>query len=334
MTRSPMIKMCSVMLAGFIIQFCPLVSEKNVQQRTTPLPPTSPVRLNEMLPKPQRQNVSGETIWHGQSGSLHIWWTTVDLYAERAGKVEGIWTPLAEKGFADFVAAEKAAEQPGEKIQAVRFEYGRRFEVLSVVGSLISFADHYSIFYGYAAPGLDTRFTTIDLAKQGNITYAYGDKTSVMDADLTISGKIVKLTDYFTEQDILRALLADPVVKKAIASLDSLPSPRTLAELPELFAKNGYELGDSRYELRPDFLTRFAFHHLEGNKVAVRIGLPPHYGFNKAQHQQLGLLLEIPPALRTSLTLASTRQEGFMMKDSAMISNRQTTKFSFGTNSR
>jgi len=38
-------------------------------------------------------------------------------------------------------------------------------------------------------------------------------------------------------------MLANPMVKKALADLSDLRTPRTLASLPELFAKDGYSLG-------------------------------------------------------------------------------------------
>jgi hypothetical protein len=120
----------------------------------------------------------------------------------------------------------------------------------------------------------------------------------MMNIDLAKPGKVTKLTDYFAEQDVLQALLADHVIQKALAGLSRQTAPRTLAELPELFAANDYALGDLDFELRPDFLTRFVFHHIEGDKIAVRLGLPPHSGANRSAHQQLGLLLTIPATLK------------------------------------
>jgi hypothetical protein len=137
------------------------------------------------------------------------------------------------------------------------------------------------------------------------------------------------LTDYFPEADILEAILADKAVQAAIADLPG--TPRELKQLPQLFAKDYYELGDSGFELRPDFLTRFAFHHLEDGKVAVRLGLPGHSGFNRSQHMQIGLLLPIPEALRGPLALAAGRKQGFLMKDEAVIGREQETVLSVKT---
>ena len=265
-------------------------------------------------------------IWRGQSGGVKIWWTTVDLYARHSGATERLWERLAKKGYDDFVIRLREDTSP----RAVNCQYERDFQLLSVVGHLISYADYQADFCGGAHPGADTRFTTIDLTKPGPLLYTQDKEMSPMDVNLSESGRIIKLTDYFSQEDIFTSMLADPVIKKALATIDSHPD--RLLEMPKLFARNDYELGESGYELRPDFLTRFAFHHLEGDKVAVRLGLPPHYGANRTQHMQLGLLLPIPEALKKPLALAASHQEGFLMNDATAIARGQMTKFSFTAN--
>jgi len=274
--------------------------------------------------------VSGATIWRGESHGIEIHWTTVDLFAKSDAKIERIWAPLVQKGFADFVAA-LTGGPPATKDRVLHCSYERRFKILSVVGTLVSFEDQYSDDCGGAHPSADTRFTTVDLSKPGNVQYARQEDTPMMNIDLAKPGKVTKLTDYFAEQDVLQALLADHVIQKALAGLNRQTAPRTLAELPELFAANDYALGDLDFELRSDFLTRFVFHHIEGDKIAVRLGLPPHSGANRSAHQQLGLLLTIPASLKQDLGLATSRQQGFLMIDAEQISNRQATAFRLST---
>jgi hypothetical protein len=200
---------------------------------------------------------------------------------------------------------------------------------MSLVGTVLSFEDSYYDYCGGAHPSIDTRFTTVNLSQPGEIRYAETQDTPQMDVDLEKRGKVVKLTDFFSERDILRAMLVDPVVATALSKAAAQAPPRTLAELVELFAEDDYELGDSQFELRPDFLTRFAFHHIEGDKVAIRIGLPPHYGANQALSLQIGLLLPIPENLRRALLLADSGKRGFLMKDARSIARNQITKFRF-----
>jgi len=269
-------------------------------------------------------------IWEGKSGGLHLRWTTAGLHVKNQTDTKEILRPLVEKGFADF-ASVYTSDKRGRRWRIEDCTYERNIKLLSVLGTLVSFEDGYFDYCGGAHPSEDTRFTTVDLAGVGDISYVRQRDTPMMNVDLGNPGRIVKLTDYFSHQEILHAILADPVMKTAISDLRLPKAPRKLDDLPTLFASSSYELGNSGFELRPDFLTRFAFHHVEGNKVAVRLGLPPHYGANRTQHMQIGLLLPIPESLRQPVALAAPRREGFLMRDEAEIAKGKATKFRFGT---
>jgi hypothetical protein len=78
-----------------------------------------------------------------------------------------------------------------------------------------------------------------------------------------------------------------------------------------------------------DVFTRFAFHHLEDTRIAVRLGLPPIVEPCRTQHAQLGLLLPIPPALKRDLTLAASRQTGFLIRDHKTIAGTRGTTVAF-----
>jgi hypothetical protein len=288
--------------------------------------PQPPAQANALTRSAAPPDTTGEIIWSGESADIVIQWTTADLYTRAASGTERIWRPLVQKGFEDFVVLMNGDPSEGER-QTIRCSYERRFRLLSVVGTVASFEDQYGDDCGGAHPSSETRFTTVDLSRPGEVRYAREEDTPMMNVDLSNLGKVVKLTDFFSEQDVLRALLADPVVKRALASLNNPVQPKTLAELPELFAGNFYALGDTGFELRPDFLTRFVLHHVEGDQVAVRIGLPPHSGANSTQHQQIGLLLPIPESLRQQLSLADSRQQGFLMVDASRVAGNRTTTF-------
>jgi hypothetical protein len=271
------------------------------------------------------QSVGSESdIWEGDSAGLHIKWTTHGLYVKRNAHVEELLTPLAQKGFEDFAKAYTA----GNTALIADCQYDRNFTVVSIVGTVISIEDQYSDYCGGAHPSQETRFTTVDLAKTGEVSYATGKDTPMMDVDISRRGRIAVLTDYFSQEVILRALLDDKVVHKAISDMNVAETPRDLTALSLLFVKNYYELGNTGFELRPDFLTRFAFHHVEGREVAVRLGLPAHYGANRSQHMEIGLLLPITEALRQPLGLAAVRAQGYLMQDSAEIAKGKQTAFS------
>lgn len=307
-----------------------LVQETNSVSQETPRAIT-PEQQDERKRSTTQQNIQGDMIWRGESGGYKIWWTTSDLHFESPTGIQRIWETLVKKGVEDFIAV-NSDDGSGEPLPAMNCEYDRTFVVMSIVGTLVSFKDSYYVGCEREAhPSIETRFTTIELAKSGEVLYALEQDIPMMEVDLANPGNVVKLTDYFTEEEILRALLADRVVRKALDTVNAATHPKTLAELVEYFEKNNYELGESGYELRPDFLTRFAFHHIKSNRVAVRIGLPPHYGANRALHKQLGLLLPVPAKLRTQLELASQRRQGFLMRDSNTIAGGRVTIIRFET---
>ena len=128
----------------------------------------------------------------------------------------------------------------------------------------------------------------------------------------------MKLTDYFPEKAVFQALLADPGVKKALARREPpLPqSPRSLGELYASFKDEPLDDGECSYELPEDFLTRFAFHHLEEGNVAIRLALPClGRGLPGPFYLELDLLLPVPETLKEPLALAQTRKAGFLMQD-------------------
>ena len=123
----------------------------------------------------------------------------------------------------------------------------------------------------------------------------------VMDAS---TGKPVKLTDLFTETDILHALLQDKYIKDA---LTAGASPKSLAELTgSLKDTDMARFGDYMYG-------SFAFHHVEPGKVAIRMGLAYSYEVVRGAFTQVGFFLPVPEKLKTPLASAVTNKT--LMKD-------------------
>lgn len=271
-------------------------------------------------------------IWIGQSGGFIMRWTTSDISAQLSDKnAQMLFSviPLAKRGFEVFSAVMK---DPGAGTAGADCSYERSFRVLSVVGSLVSLEDgSYAFCQGWAHPAMETRWTAIDLAKPGDVAYASTDGLAPIDIDLTKLGKVVMLTDVFAEDAILNALLADPIIKQALQHIGTLTSPHTLHDLPKLLENRSLEAGDCVFRLPVDVLTRFVFHHVEKDHVAVRLGLPPNAEACRTQHARLGVLLPIPASLKTSLALAASGKEGFLMKNQKKIAGNQTTTVAFGT---
>ena len=272
--------------------------EQATKRRSRPDPEVKSAERGKRLVRPEGAE---KLIWAGSRTGVSLRWTTADLYSRSAGgKEKRHLSPLAQKEVEEFIAS----LDPGDR----GCEYGFSFRLLSVVGDLVSFAAHSGLFCGGAHPTLGVEFGVVNLA--AGATGA-------------------RLTDLFPESEILVAMLADPVVKKALAEQPNSAPVRTLADLVERFASERYELGSTGYELGHDFVSGFAFHHIEGDKIAVRIGLPPLYGANHATQLQLGILLPIPDGLRQSLLLADQQREGFLMKDERRLSRGRTTELKY-----
>jgi len=61
-------------------------------------------------------------------------------------------------------------------------------------------------------------------------------------------------------------------------------------------------------------LRSFAFHHVKGNDVAVRIGLSHGCEVMRGNFTQLGVYLPMPKKMRSALERAASRKEDFLMK--------------------
>jgi hypothetical protein len=174
--------------------------------------------------------------------------------------------------------------------------------VLSVVGSIVSYEESVgTTCEGAAHPSAVTFYAAVDAAHPG---------------------KKVRLTDLFPDADVLRALMGDAVVKR---HLPKTP-PKTVDALVQTLADSEPEC---EYAFGKDLLTRFAFHHVESNRVAVRFGLSHGCEVARGNLTQLGILLPIPPSWKDALDRASSRTEGFLMRDQAAVSGGRETSLRF-----
>jgi hypothetical protein len=268
-------------------------------------------------------NQADQTIWTGRSGGYALRWSTTEIKASAAKTPTDIRfsaKAIAKRAFDEFKAIETGIEEPATP----QCTYERNFTLLSVVGSLVSVRDnYYSSCTGEAHPAGETRLLALDLAKPGAVLY-----NEEMDTDINNPGKVVKLKDLFPEADIVQALLADPFVQKNMLDPEKKKSPpKNLEEF-----KNSLALSTSEevcLTIDDDWLTRFAFHHIENGKVSVRLGFSG-LGPCRERLTEIGLLLPIPSALKTPLALADSTTEGFLTKDLKRISGGKSTKIVFG----
>ncbi|MCX5887853.1 MAG: hypothetical protein NTY36_00190 [Deltaproteobacteria bacterium] len=252
-------------------------------------------------------------IWAGESGGFTIRWTAMDIQVQPLkppNRVVFSARSLAQKEFARIAATEQKYGFKERYCEVVC-----NYKILSVAGSILSFFEGGDVDCEKTAhPSSTNRFTVIDLKKPGDF-----------------SRRRVKLTDYFPEAAVYQALLGDPRLREALSRREPRPpqSPRNLAELCTGLKDVLLDDGFCSYALPEDFLTRFAFHRLEGDKVAVRLALPYFGEICRGRYLELDLLLPVPENLKEPLALAQTGKAGFLMQDQKRLSGEQSTIMRF-----
>lgn len=150
-----------------------------------------------------------------------------------------------------------------------------RFEIVSLVGPVLTAAEsHYQYGQGAAHPNHLCHLVTVNLD----------------------TGKTpVRLTELFPEAQIVAELLKDKIVKKALDG----ERPKTMEELSRL------ESGRASFR---EINESFAFHHIKGDKVAIRIGLSHAAEVDRGSYTELGIYLPIPPTLAAYLAEANQKK--------------------------
>jgi hypothetical protein len=250
----------------------------------------------------------GSTIWEGVSRGVRIQWTTRDLSARSDAEQGDTWS-LASDLRREYEKASPDSEGSGP----CRAE--EKITLLSVVGTLVSFERAtYSECAHAAHPGGETRYGALDL-KEVALHRA--------------AARPVELGDLFPPQEVFDALSKDGVVRKALASPGhgKGAAPKTLPELTKRLSLSVLDEPCATFPL--DLMRRFAFHHLDARRVAVRVGVPGA-GPCREQLTQLGLLLDALPSVAPDLAEAADLHAGFLMKDATKIAKGRVTQLEFG----
>lgn len=227
----------------------------------------------------------GKQFWSGSSGGYRWTWNEKDITAQPTGRGRAfsLKRHLFPKGFGkgelEGMTAFTATAKP-----------------LSVVGSLLCIReDHY--WEGGAHPS-------------GSISYAA--------VDVAHPKRKLQLTDLFPDAQVRDALWADKIVHKTLEDAGVKRKPATGKALEKALAIKyfGGEEGQT-YCFTTDFLSQFSFHHLEGDRVAVRLCVPWGSEIYRFQSTEIGILLPIPPALRSQMQAAADGKAGFLTRQYA-----------------
>ena len=193
-------------------------------------------QTTQPAPTPEAPEATVELIWQASRGQRTVSWTTADLTVEGPeNETKEIFRSLAEK---DFYVMRKNVPEIN------KCYYGREFRVLSLVGDLLTFEDkseHVVEINRLASNGAEIHFKTIDIT--GKVSDEGG----------------VKLTDYFSGEEILKGLLDDPDIKNAWAEQKSGRLPRTLPEFIRGVGSKSLMFNEYRYAIYEDFLSQFVF---------------------------------------------------------------------------
>lgn len=254
---------------------------------------------------------SSQTIWQGKTGGFNIHWSQTDITAAKDGKVvfsaeEALARKYFEREYLDWGFLDRASEN----FEFLESEH--TLTLLSVVDTIASIKDGFEEHRRVLVSGSPTKITTINLANPD---------------------QVVSLTDFFGESVILKALLADPLIQKALAKVDTTTPPSTLDALYQVLSKAPSIVvrteDDCQFHLTEDFLTRFAFHHIDKERVAVRIALESTALGCLFEYVQLGIYLPIPDKLKLALKKAQKGQAGFLMNNLKKIAKEQQTNIYF-----
>ncbi|WP_223739722.1 hypothetical protein [Corallococcus sp. AS-1-12] len=126
------------------------------------------------------------------------------------------------------------------------------------------------------------------------------------------------LLDVFPEKEVVKALKADGFVKQHVSDDEAFKKARTVEALMESLEQGDDCVGFNSSGTE-SMKRSVAFHHVSGDKVAVRIAFSYDNESCRGNMFVVGVLLPIPASLKPALERARTRQEGFLMKDAKSV---------------
>lgn len=148
-------------------------------------------------------------------------------------------------------------------------------KMLSIVGPYVCFQEDY-----YAEGGAHPSY--------GTVYHTYNMKTDTL----------IRMQDLFSEKDILNALQTNELIQ------DYLIEKKPAVSLEALF--NNLD-GECDFYFTMGILENFAFHHIKGNQVEVRIGVSYGCEVMRGNFEQIALYLPIPKTLKRLLKRAEKK---------------------------
>ncbi len=264
---------------------------------------------------------NGEEIyWQGTSEGFNIRWTDKDIYVEKDGKTQKLFSTYVDYLFS----------QQTPKLKSLKIYCSSRISanILSIVGNLMTIEINNMTFCPPEAhPSDEPLWIVVDLNKLENAKF---NKPF---------GNSIKLTDIFSDKDVLEAMLENEEIKQAMNEIDTNYKPKTAIELARWFRikeetwdsdKVSY-YGDTanfarKGQLNENSLSDFSFEKVEDDYVFVNLGLQP---VNRSSDlPTLSVKLKIPDKIKHNFESANSKQNGFLSEFS--ITGYTTKDFEVG----
>lgn len=191
---------------------------------------------------------------------------------------------ITENGEYSLEEVEKMTQENGDLLywdEQTKYLNQIDNKMLSIVGPYICYQEDY-----YAEGGAHPSY--------GTLYHTYNIKTDTS----------IRMQDLFNEQDLLLALQKNELVQ------NYLIEKKNSVSLEALFKNLD---GDCEFYFSMGILENFAFHHVEGNLVEVRIGLSYGCEVMRGNFEQIALYLPIPKSLKKLLKTAE--KKGTLMCD-------------------
>ncbi len=267
---------------------------------------------------PAQCTATGQTFWKGSSAGYQVEWTSGDLKAVDSKTGHSVFS-AREVALANFDHVKRRL-QPGET-------YEEDYELLSLVGSVLSVEYHARIFNGNGRNSKTTvergvtRYVALDLQNPGA---SVNRLTETREESIEPASSCVKLSEFFGDKELLAAFNNDTVIQSTIDT-------STISTLPDLVkALKGKSLPapDMCGRFDSNLLNEFGVHHLRGTKAAIRLGVSgvdPH----PETLSELGMVLPIPESLQAKFSLASEGKEGVLMGALKRKTGKARTHFEF-----
>lgn len=235
-----------------------------------------------------------EVFWQGESGNSHLTITARDVIVTRAGKEERL--------LSDYVTRVEGKE-PTALSNSCKDRW--LFRPISLVDKLLTVSQESMTVCDDSGgnPGREVLWFTVNLESAANIPYTFQSGL-----DISGSGRLAKLTDYFSNEEVRTSLLNAPEIRSALEN-HTRNDFHTVSDLFEALKDDNFGKTSSA-KLTSESLYAFSFNRIEADNVVVRLSLIP---MGRRFHiEYLEIKLPIKGKLEQSLKLAGLQEKGFL----------------------